>query len=652
MADVFISYSRKDQDFVRDLYEALEARGRDTWIDWMKIPLTAKWLEEVFSGIERADAFAFIISPDSVISEYCTLELAHAVKHNKRLVPVWYRYVDNKAVSADLASHQYICFRKSEDFENALETCFVCQKVASEHHFKSALESLIDAIAHDPDWVHKHTDLETGAVKWNSKGQDSSFALRGKDLEEAEAWLERGGEKEPKPTDLQKRYIRASREIADAAKAERRRQRVTLGAVAFGLIVAATLGLLAFWQWLEASNQKNINLGRQLASEARLVSNQGDNLLQTSVLLAVQAKQRLPSSGEADASSLEADQVLRGGLSLLRRPVASLDHGGGVNGVVFSPDGKYLVTASADKTARVWDAASGEEVARMDHDDAVNGVAFSPDGEYLATGSKDKTARVWDAVSGEEVVRVVHEDSVNGVTFSPDGRYLATTSNDTTARIWDAYSGDEVARMQHEDVVDGIAFSPGGEYLATTSNDVTPSSQDRTIRIWKTTSGKEVASITHEDSVNSVAFSPDGKYLATASRDRMAHVWDLTSGEEVGRYPHGLAVLRVAFSPDGRHLASSSRDKTARVWEIASGEEVARITHEADVNGVAFSPDGKYLATTSDDKTARVQLWQPEGLIDEACLYLTRNLTKKEWQEYVGGEPYHKTCANLPGPEE
>jgi hypothetical protein len=87
MADVFISYSRKDKDFVRDLHQALEERGRNAWIDWADIPLTAKWLEEVYSGIEGADTFVFVISPDSVASKVCNQELDHAVHNNKRLAP-------------------------------------------------------------------------------------------------------------------------------------------------------------------------------------------------------------------------------------------------------------------------------------------------------------------------------------------------------------------------------------------------------------------------------------------------------------------------------------------------------------------------------------------------------------------------------------
>src|SRR5215217_5566443 len=121
MADVFISYSRTDKDFVRKLYQALEERNRDPWVDWADIPLTAKWLEEVHSAIESVDGFAFVISPDSVVSKYCKLELEHAVENNKRLVPIWYREVDNESVPANLAAHQYVFFGEDDDFDRSFE---------------------------------------------------------------------------------------------------------------------------------------------------------------------------------------------------------------------------------------------------------------------------------------------------------------------------------------------------------------------------------------------------------------------------------------------------------------------------------------------------------------------------------------------------
>src|SRR3712207_4304984 len=188
MTDVFISYSRKDKDFVLDLHRALKERDRDCWVDWEDIPPTAKWLEEVYSGIDGADTFAFVISPDSVASKVCNLELEHAAENNKRLVPIWHREVDEKTVPADLASHQYICFRESDDFDEAFE-------------------SLVEALETDLEWVRAHTRLLTRAKEWDGERRDGSFLLRGKELEAAEAWLSRAAEKDPKPTALQSQYI-------------------------------------------------------------------------------------------------------------------------------------------------------------------------------------------------------------------------------------------------------------------------------------------------------------------------------------------------------------------------------------------------------------------------------------------------------------
>ena len=120
----------------------------------------------------------------------------------------------------------------------------------------------------------------------------------------------------------------------------------------------------------------------------------------------------------------------------------------------------------------------------------------------------------------------------------------------------------------------------------------------------------------------------------------------------VARFTHEDGVKGVTFSPDGKYLATASQDNTARVWDVIDGSEVARIPHEDVVNGVAFSPNGKYLATASDDNTARVQRWQSEDLTDEACARVNRNLTREEWEQYLPGEPYPKTCPNLPEPEE
>src|SRR5215470_14657260 len=96
MTDVFISYSRKDKEFVQHLHEALVAANRDTWVDWEDIPRGSDWLDEIFRGIDAADTVVFVISPDSMVSEICNQELAHSLSRSKRIVPLVRREADEK----------------------------------------------------------------------------------------------------------------------------------------------------------------------------------------------------------------------------------------------------------------------------------------------------------------------------------------------------------------------------------------------------------------------------------------------------------------------------------------------------------------------------------------------------------------------------
>ena len=218
MAEVFISYARKDKGFVRDIHAALQKVNRDTWIDWRSIPESAKWRAEIFAAIEAADNFLFIISPDSVKSWMCGQEVSHAVANNKRLITILYRSVEHKELLPALAEIQWIDYPRLG--------------------FEQTFERLITAIDTDLDWVRKHTRFLVRATEWESKGRDQGYVLHGTELKEAVRWLEQAAAiKGSKPTELQERYIGAGEEwkwatgVTDTLKIGRSELLAALGGV-------------------------------------------------------------------------------------------------------------------------------------------------------------------------------------------------------------------------------------------------------------------------------------------------------------------------------------------------------------------------------------------------------------------------------------
>ncbi len=269
-------------------------------------------------------------------------------------------------------------------------------------------------------------------------------------------------------------------------------------------------------------------------------------------------------------------------------------HTGEVLAVAVSPDGRFIVSGSDDRTVKVWERESGRLLRSLEgHTDGVNAVAVSPDGRFIVSGSKDRTVKVWDAASGRLLRSLEgHTAGVNAVALSPDGRTIVSGAADRTVKVWDASDGRLLRSLEgHTAGVNAVAVSPDGRTIVSGAN-------DGTVRVWDAASGRLIRSLEgHTDWVNAVALSPDGRTIVSGAADRTVRVWDAASGRLLRSLEgHTDWVRAVALSPDGSTIVSGSDDHTIRAWDLESGESRLLFWNDAAILSLALSRDGRLLA--------------------------------------------------------
>jgi WD40 repeat protein len=673
--EVFLSYSRKDSDFARHLNTQLQEAGKTTFFDQESISTGVDFEKEIFKGIDGADNFVFVVSPDAVESEYCEREVNYAADNSKRFISVLHRETDPTTMPEALRKINWI------DFKNIT--------------FDKSFPELIQAIELDREHAHQHTLLQQRAYEWVENNRNPDFLLNHTACANAERWRDNAQEvnKQPAPTQLQQEFILNSREAIEAAASAERRLRNSIleqkkQAEESELRAkkseqeARQAQAEAVAQKEKAEKQKNDALRNQsfaLSALSQIEIDKGNTT--NAILLALEglpkkfpvherpyvaeAEDKLHKAVVNHTTSYAERFVMEGDDSVYHvafspdgKTLAAaagtnvqlfnatsgqllqtlIGHTSTVYSVAFSPDGSLLVTAGRDKTARLWQVPSGKPVQTLaGHTWIVNHAAFSPDGSLLVTASSDNTARLWQVPSGKPVKTLAgHQSMVNHAAFSPDGSLLVTASSDKTARLWQVPSGKPVKTLAgHTNTVRHAAFSPDGSLLVTAS-------YDNTARLlWQVPSGKPVKTLAgHTRMVNHAAFSPDGSLLVTASDDNTARLWQVPSGKPVKTLAgHTNWVRHAAFSPDGSLLVTASRDNTARLWQVPSGKPVKTLAgHQHWVNHAAFSPDGSLLVTASSDKTARLWLASTQALIDYANERVPRCLTPKQRQDFFLSE--------------
>jgi hypothetical protein len=293
-------------------------------------------------------------------------------------------------------------------------------------------------------------------------------------------------------------------------------------ALAGALAICAVSLIIGFagvtWQWRRAQNEAR----RAEATVTRLEIERGDMLF--------------ANDRSADALAYLA-RVLR------REPS---------NRVVA----ERIVSALSDRNFCV-------PVLGLRHDAMVVSARFSADGRWLLTASRDKTARLWDARNGLLLFTLKHDGPVNSASFSPDGGRVVTASDDKTVRLWNARTGQLLLPpIPNDDVVGDARFSPDGERIATRSRNTT--------RVWHARTGRPVTDlIKHSSRVNHLRWSPDQKRLLSACDDGTTQLWDADTGHWVAEpLQQSTGVVCAEFSPDGHWIVTGTKGGSARIVEV------------------------------------------------------------------------------------
>jgi WD40 repeat protein len=609
MADLFISYSRRDLAFARRLTAALEARGKDVWVDLDDIMPSAPWMAEIRVAIAEADSVIVVLSPDSVASEVCRTELQSAVDLNKRLVPVVARPTPIADVPATLAALNFLDF--STD--------------TSDEAFEAGTTRLINVLDTDLDAVHLHTRLLLRTAEWEDSQQDKARLLRGRQLNEAEQWLASQGDRNPAPTSGQVGLIMASRRAAI------RRQRGSMAVAATVALGLIGLSIFSVLQWHTAVIQRGQANSRADSAESQdqLQSDPPRALdLALRGLQAGNTTQAQTSLRNAVAAS-ELRAVLPPTKEVAKIQAKAADGGGGLGQVVYDPSGSYVALTNTTGAVEVWRwrAQSGpgsyRDPYRLAARDPLQ-AEFTDGGRRLLVVQQNGNLLEWDWKEARTAV-VLRRRLFNAVLNQNGGDLASFAPSGSTVSVTHAASGKPVTVIATGPVI-GAAFSPDGSLMATWDGDGAGA-----VSVWQTSNGHldETLGTAPELGVHfgevPVAINAQDDRMAVAGDNEISvyalgdptvapKVLNMTAPPGNSADANGLFTAgSLTWSPNGEELAAGGFDKALRVWSGNLGGQTFVGPVGNGAGGVAFSPDGAYLASGDFRSEATIWAWQADS---------------------------------------
>lgn len=648
MSDIFISYSRKDIAFVRELYAGLVNENFKVWVDWEGIPPSAEWLEEIFHAIEQSDVFIFVLSAASCRSEICLKELQYAVRNNKRLIPVVVEEFAAADVPATVARLNWLFFFKDNDFS-------------------TAFQGLLDTINTDLVWVRTHTQLLNKSLEWDAKRQEKSLLLRGKELRTAESNISINQDKEPLLTSLQLQYVKASRQSSH------KRKLFFSGVLLLGLLILGVVSWIANQQRLAKEAEKTakeLERTEGVKKQARLIAadafqETGDKGIQTAID-AVKLLRTVSNDLDPNVHNtlIEKARMYRFEPRAVgtRARVSSFTLG--VRQLVFTADAKLLGTSYRHEALRAWslcldkadDALCGKKIKKEE-------LLKVPQKKVSVTTNRlgkkavlvnGKDLQVYSITDKAKQIcrQPFKEENPQVLSLSPDGKWAAVRYGSRGKKTHllnvecinqaNNQSIELLAQNENQQVT-AVAFHPDGDRFFVGESNGTVYSRALTDE----NSNKPIKNLfTTNRGIKSLVSSPDGRWLA-ASNGRVIKVHDLHNPDQAAinvccqKEGGGEVKEAMQFNHSGTRLAAYHRKNRQReilVWELATEKEVPeplrfRVPYKEHdepnvwVRTIAFSHDDQWMAAGLGGDNHGILLWplSSEDLVDLACTRMRGN---------------------------